>query len=240
MTREEEDGADTSWVSSTCEVQRLTLHKHLVSSEQIPHWVYLIPISSMRKPKLVLSETTKNGFDSNAFATRLNWEIECNESLLWTLVKQFFNNHYLICLFMKGREPGFFKVTVQCHSDEVCSVLLFPSRGDLYPRHRWDFPWRRRRLYLLGKKWLRLSNQHCPAGGHRRYVRSKKWQGSAPAFSVVCHGGETVPGGVLSHWECVLPLQELFWRAVFHQQAKGFGGVGVKVEMKNRKIMTVD
>lgn len=65
--------------------------------------------------------------------------------------------------------------------------------------------------------------------------------GFCPQPSVWLSTGErTVPGGVLSHWECVLPLQELSWRAAFHQQTKGFGGRGVKVEMKNKKIMMME
>lgn len=47
---------------------------------------------------------------------------------------------------------------------------LFASRGDLHPCHCWELSWRCRHLYLLSQKWLRISDQHCSACYHLRYL----------------------------------------------------------------------
>lgn len=118
------------------------------------------------------------------------------------------------------------------------NTVLFPSRGDLYPSYRWDFPWRCRGLHMLGKKRLWIGNQHCPAGCHLRYVRRKIWWGSVVQHLVLFYkelpwagGGDTQPLGMLAATPGVSNSQFFIWKQ------KGF--VGGEGEVEIEKIIMI-
>lgn len=123
----------------------------------------------------------------------------------------------------------------------MSSSVLFTSRGDLYPGYRWDFPWRCRGLYVLRKKWLRLSNQYCPADCHLRYVSSKRSTGFCSlAFSVwLTTAGRTTPEESSAFRNACCHSRSYPDKPTSGQETKALWGEGVDMEMKNKKIMTV-